>query len=195
MEYDAGNNMGMGRKVEPRLTLEEAAEKFAFDVTLDDVRTSKTHCRRGHRAVSENRIPNGTTTTCGICEKMRRGRVIESEKIGFTHCPSGHLLSKSNLVRDHTGKQNVLRCKKCLADSKKNTVYGPGASEWFHERVASSGGTCNICSERGNLHLDHSHVDGSFRGVLCVGCNTFLGKLEKRMDILDKVLEYLGVEA
>lgn len=58
---------------------------------------------------------------------------------------------------------------------------------------------CEICGRPGQkgragdrvLHLDHNHVTGKFRGWLCFGCNTGLGKLGDNIEGLRQALAYL----
>jgi len=40
------------------------------------------------------------------------------------------------------------------------------------------------------LHIDHNHVTGKVRGLLCVSCNTTLGRLENN-DFMSKAKAYL----
>lgn len=55
---------------------------------------------------------------------------------------------------------------------------------------------CEICGrpDGGNgkpLAVDHCHVTGHVRGLLCMLCNTALGKLQDSPDLLRKAIEYL----
>lgn len=59
--------------------------------------------------------------------------------------------------------------------------------EWWDETYEKQGGVCAICKKAqlgtaaGNrLHVDHCHTTGQVRGLLCAGCNTHLGILEKK---------------
>jgi hypothetical protein len=64
--------------------------------------------------------------------------------------------------------------------------------EDFISRLERALETCEICKAKcANLQADHDHATGRFRGFLCVGCNTFLGALEKRMHLLGAVASYL----
>lgn len=49
------------------------------------------------------------------------------------------------------------------------------------ERLVAQGGACAICRKpdlKGkDVHGDHDHVTGAFRGVLCRGCNTGIGMI------------------
>lgn len=56
---------------------------------------------------------------------------------------------------------------------------------------------CAICGVheasaiKGQLHVDHCHKSGKVRKLLCVKCNTVLGKVNDDPLILEKMIEYL----
>lgn len=55
-------------------------------------------------------------------------------------------------------------------------------------------GCCAICGRHQTdlgkrLHVDHSHETKVIRGLLCTGCNTVLGRLEKNWNEIMKYLE------
>jgi hypothetical protein len=56
---------------------------------------------------------------------------------------------------------------------------------------------CAICGSmggvgrHGQLHIDHDHVTGEVRGVLCHECNTGIGKLRDDPDLLLAAVDYL----
>ena len=53
-----------------------------------------------------------------------------------------------------------------------------------NKMILDQNGLCLLCEhELDNPSLDHSHTSGMVRGVLCRGCNAFLGKLENSMKI------------
>lgn len=41
------------------------------------------------------------------------------------------------------------------------------------------------------LHIDHSHITDHVRGLLCSRCNTALGQLEDRTDLILGLIDYL----
>jgi hypothetical protein len=55
-------------------------------------------------------------------------------------------------------------------------------------------GVCAVCGEPPNtkrLAVDHDHQTGEIRGLLCMHCNTALGKMRDSPDLLRKLLGYL----
>lgn len=53
------------------------------------------------------------------------------------------------------------------------------------------GAECAICGKAKFLVIDHSHQDGSLRGILCSDCNTSIGKLGDTVVGLERALSYL----
>jgi len=76
--------------------------------------------------------------------------------------------------------------------------YGIGRGEWL-AMVEAQGGVCKICGRapkgKGRntrcLHVDHDHVSGVIRGLLCIKCNVMLGKSEDSTATLQKAIDYL----
>lgn len=64
---------------------------------------------------------------------------------------------------------------------------------------AAQGGCCKICGIHASelsraLEVDHDHVSGAIRGLLCRSCNAVLGFLKDDPTLLRKALLYLGEE-
>jgi len=55
-------------------------------------------------------------------------------------------------------------------------------------------GLCAICQEREAKHIDHDHITGKIRGLLCRPCNTSLGILGDTEDALMHAIAYLKGE-
>ncbi len=64
--------------------------------------------------------------------------------------------------------------------------------EQYGAMLAEQSGTCAICNEppkKNRLAVDHNHLTGRVRGLLCIRCNITLGNLEKRKDSYLNYLE------
>lgn len=73
---------------------------------------------------------------------------------------------------------------------KKLRRYGLTRDEYF-ALVADHAGRCGICGEAASLHIDHDHVSGRVRGLLCQPCNMGLGCFEDDPDLLGKAIAWL----
>lgn len=117
-----------------------------------------------------------------------------------------------NSARMRHGKANL--CKACDNESKRNKTgkdrenyllqkrrnhfkskYGMTLED--RDRLIADTACCEICGvgitqgDVQNAHIDHSHVKGHVRGVLCNKCNTGLGKFNDSIDMLNKAIKYL----
>src|SRR5262249_48040161 len=71
--------------------------------------------------------------------------------------------------------------------------YGISPAE-YDELLAKQDGACAICRRRSKerLCVDHCHVTGMVRGLLCKDCNIALGHLKDDQAALVAALAYLG---
>lgn len=65
------------------------------------------------------------------------------------------------------------------------------------QMLADQGGVCAVClqpSRNGKaLHIDHCHITGRVRGLLCNRCNLGIGMLGDTAESVLKAAVYLGV--
>jgi hypothetical protein len=84
--------------------------------------------------------------------------------------------------------------KRKQRDTYYGRTYGVSADEVDAMLVAQGGG-CAICGERperlASMHLDHDHMTGSLRGLLCIDCNQGLGKFRDDPEVLMAAIGYL----
>ena len=87
-------------------------------------------------------------------------------------------------------------------DHALKSRYGITRAE-YNRILRTQGGVCAICStpprgldKRGNreraLAVDHDHLTKKIRGLLCVLCNSGLGRFGDNPLLLRRALEYLG---
>lgn len=68
-------------------------------------------------------------------------------------------------------------------------------SDQYDEMLAAQGGRCAICrrppTQGISLHVDHDHVTGTNRKLLCFKCNNALGDFEDDPQLLQAAIAYL----
>ena len=55
----------------------------------------------------------------------------------------------------------------------------------------AQGGVCAVCRGRRAEHVDHDHVTGIVRGLLCFSCNAALGQFRDDIATLQRAIDYL----
>lgn len=110
---------------------------------------------------------------------------------------------RKDFVTYDNGKGTGLRasCNECnrarwrYTTRKKNLRRVYGITPEDYDEMAKDG--CNLCGKKResngrNLTVDHDHKTGKIRGILCMQCNTSLGKLGDSVEGLTRALEYLN---
>ncbi len=87
--------------------------------------------------------------------------------------------------KDHPDKARLLDLRRRL---KQKYNISP---QQLEQLIISRGGKCWLCGEKKRLFIDHNHVTGQVRGLLCPICNTLLGHLEKHPEMLGAIPTYL----
>jgi hypothetical protein len=57
--------------------------------------------------------------------------------------------------------------------------------------LAEQGGVCAICGAPSPEHVDHDHVFGNVRGILCFNCNGGQGQFKDNIENLRNAISYL----
>lgn len=166
-------------------------------------------CCRGH-VLSETRYAN--SRNCRECVKIRgsaaAGRVGRPRS---EYCAKGHLMAETRILLSN-GDSICRLCRNArsseygrarrrkegrtrfVKDSEIKKRYGLPYGTYDSE-FAKQGGLCAICHRESpgrDLQIDHCHVSGKFRALLCVGCNTALGLLKEDKKTIESMLAYIG---
>jgi hypothetical protein len=96
-------------------------------------------------------------------------------------------------------KNDYLKNREKHIDRSRKTRYGMSRIS-FDLLLKEQGGVCAICEtapwlsgkdNRKGPVVDHDHVTGKVRGILCKKCNTALGLVNDRLDMLKAMETYL----
>lgn len=86
------------------------------------------------------------------------------------------------------------RCAACTAanqDQYRSYTYGMELGS-YKSLYDAQGGKCFLCGAwQKILHVDHDHKSGYVRGLLCIGCNSSIGKLGDNIEGLQRAMDYL----
>lgn len=91
-------------------------------------------------------------------------------------------------------ERNPARVKNYKRNWEFQKKYGITTEE-YERQWALQDRRCKICntSDAGKkgFHVDHDHINGKFRGILCGNCNNALGLFQESTQILNSAMEYL----
>lgn len=96
----------------------------------------------------------------------------------------------------HNKKRNGLDswCRSCRATYRSEICRGRFRSDLSDDalkEIKSEIKECVICGDSGPLVVDHDHVTGKVRGLLCNRCNRGLGQFRDDPILLEFAAQYL----
>lgn len=125
---------------------------------------------------------------------MRQWRLANPQKAAALSHKHSHG-TRMTWLRKNLDKVNAQRRAKSRQDTLKGYDLTP---EEFDRLLAAQDGRCAICQKDNpppcmgqKWAVDHDHVTGEVRGVLCHMCNRGLGQFEDCMWLLKAAFEYL----
>lgn len=138
--------------------------------------------------------PSGFHTNCKLCQSSRN-------KAKRVNDPKWHNLQKekSKQYRKTNPIKSQLKVKDCTYRAKYGVTYLE-----FLEKIKSQKGICKICStplviEGRNCPqkavIDHCHITGKVRGIICHRCNVGLGNFLDDANLLKFAQEYILSES
>ena len=94
--------------------------------------------------------------------------------------PCHNVVAKGNRVLQHGSTRNFHLKRR----------YGITA-EQYDAMAAGQGSLCLLCRVRPPKHVDHDHLTGKVRGLLCSGCNQGLGNFKDDAARLRAAADYV----
>jgi hypothetical protein len=116
---------------------------------------------------------------CRKCKLLKDFDAFYGKRTVCKSCIADHSVEITDLV-----KKDKLTPKELRKDAKLSLTYGIGLSDTTAE-------VCEICGQDSPLVIDHCHVTGKFRGMLCNSCNKGLGLFYDDPEFLKSAIEYL----
>lgn len=131
-------------------------------------------------------------TKCTLEKLLNEFSIDKRQKLGHRpecrECSRNSRKEKLFIYRE----TNKARLKEIKRNSKIRTLYGL-EKEDFEKMVLLQDNKCAICSlsVEVNLCIDHCHVTGKVRGLLCKNCNLAIGNFKDDVELLQKAIKYL----
>lgn len=117
--------------------------------------------------------------------RKRRGRVVSLPRC--IECAREDNRESVKAWRN-ANPENKLKVK----DHRLRSEYGITLADW-QTKLAAQGGLCAICKQpmTEKINVDHDHVTGEVRDLLCSGCNGGLGCFRDDPALLGEARAYL----
>lgn len=135
-------------------------------------------CRNCKKRFTEKTNPNvglilNNEKYCSVCDKFK---------------PLSKFPKWNNIIS--------YRCKSCKSKASKSRYLNHNLTEIeFNIMVNNQNNRCSICNSefKSNRHtfIDHNHINGKVRELLCPKCNGILGYCNDNILILENAIKYI----
>jgi hypothetical protein len=152
-------------------------------------------CEYGH-IPQTLKLKYATTKVCLECKEEK-----PIEAFGYTKKPYRNSYCKTckNKKREANGRINGRNKKRDTY--KRMKKFGISVEE-YNGMLEEQNNKCEICGIHiedyknsskipRNFAVDHNHITGEVRGLLCSNCNTALGSFKENLEALQKAIDYL----
>lgn len=134
------------------------------------------------------RAPGWAVKICTRCRQPKAGKFF-NKRLRSTD----GLTARCKICLNEYQQDNKSYTRKMKADLKRHYKI---TLEYFYELLAKQNGRCALCltdkpGGRGRWHVDHCHLTGKIRGLLCHKCNVGLGHFDDNLALLEKAATYL----
>ena len=164
---------------------------------------------------------DGRTSYCRPCFRVRdaayraaraaaQGKAVRPRAVlpdGQARCPACDTIKPLTDFGRRSGERTgrVSYCYPCfnrIKEESRQRVHGGSRNYHLRRRYGITqaeadaffdrqGGLCALCRERPAQHVDHDHLTGKVRGMLCSCCNQGLGNFRDRADVMRAAIAYL----
>lgn len=133
-------------------------------------------------------MKDGYANYCKICQ--RNAAKVSSKKYPEKNA------AKARRLRKELKEKNPNKAWSIRRNQRLKAEYGITLDR-YNEMFAEQNGNCAICSRNSKefpkgLVVDHCHVTGKVRALLCGLCNQLLGQAKENVITLGAAVLYLG---
>jgi hypothetical protein len=110
------------------------------------------------------------------------------------------ILARQKIWTENNKERHSEQAKIWYGENKERTRgnqlklhYGISFNE-YEELLKKQNNECAICggpSGKRSFSVDHDHINGKVRGLLCRGCNVGIGNLNDDPELLEKAIIYI----
>lgn len=137
------------------------------------------------QASGEFELPN--VKRCCKCKEIKGSDLFSKDRVMCKDCCS--------IIYGNWAGRNTENRKKSVRKHKLMKFYGLTEDQYI-SLWEKQNGLCAICKVDGNslarkLHVDHDHLTGIVRGLLCTNCNTGIGQFKDNVHLLAQAQNYM----
>jgi len=145
-------------------------------------------------------LPFGVLKICIHHGDLREGETYFNENYGYHQClkckrDAMFKFEDSNMHRDSNIQKRSYQLRKFPHIRMTKQDYDELLVKQNYKCAICKGYEESIAGKRNNdkrrLAIDHNHITGQIRGLLCSFCNKGLGHLKDNIEILESAIAYL----
>ena len=124
------------------------------------------------------------------CAKCKQNLPLDKFVVDKTRKDGFH--SYCRICKGKQDKEWIKNNQEKFRESHRKNAYGITSNE-YNTMLTEQEHKCIICQQQMvTPHVDHDHNTGKVRGLLCMQCNTALGKFKDDVDTLQRAIDYLN---
>ena len=138
---------------------------------------------------------DGHRNECKACNLVAKRRRYEADPAKYIAMVARWQKANPERVRETRRRRNAHpERQRKQRDSYYRRTYGISADE-FDALLEKQDGGCAICGRKPerdpSFHLDHDHLTGEIRGILCLSCNQGVGQFQDDPGLLERAAAYI----
>ena len=109
-------------------------------------------------------------------------------------CPKGHTERRATTGNCIVCEAESNRKRKERSKRKRIFMLYGLTQTALEAKIAEQNNQCDICDiafTKANMHIDHCHLTGNVRALLCSRCNQSIGLIDESIERLERIKQYL----